>query len=204
MFKKEKYIKEIKKKGFSLGTFKQMFEKHGGKMEDGFDKIVSKFVDQISDEKKILESDLYYNDVNEIPLYNWWKCSKGELQYLWKKRVNQIPSFFKGVFESMYFQFDYIELDGLRKNTHALYYENKYLTTKNIKWKRKADTMRAEAELISKKQDKETKLNDLIRFVQDVLKISYYLDATKISAGYFFNLYAEAKRVIESHGNSKN
>jgi hypothetical protein len=157
---------------------------------------------EIRKNKNVYESDKYYKDLNEIPLLNWWRCSKGELTYLWKKRENWTPYFFKDVFNDMYFQFDYIELDEMRKRTQANYYENKYLATKNIKWKRKADAKIADADLLVRKNGKETKLNDLIRFVQKVLNLSYYPDATKMSAGYFFNLYNEARSIVEKNGNN--
>lgn len=151
---------------------------------------------------KVVDSELYYKDLNEIPLFNWWKCSKGEYEYMWKEKQKWVPIFFPKVFNQMYYQLDYIDLDELRKLVKANLYDNRYLSTKNIKWKRKADTVRAEVELLMSNVTGGTKLNDMIKFVQRALNLSFYLDSTKISAGYFFNLYAEAKKIAETNGNN--
>lgn len=155
----------------------------------------------IRDNKKIIESDLYYYDINEIPLLNWWKCSEGDLTYLWKKRRVDVPVFFKSIFSNMYFQVDYLDTSELRKKLQISIYENKYLISKDVKWKRQADTLKKELEN-KNKDEKESKLNDLIRNVSKILGINYYLNPSEITAGYFFSLYKEAQKANMSHGDN--
>jgi len=144
---------------------------------------------QIRKDKKIYDSAKYYTDLNIIPLYNWWQCDQGDLTYLWHERQTYIPAFFKTVFHNMTYQFDYLDLELLRKFTEANYYENKYLSTNDIKYKRKADTRKAEIEqLKNEKTDTKEKLNDIIWKVQKELNLTWQIDPLKISAGYFFNL----------------
>ena len=144
---------------------------------------------QIRKDNKIYELKEYYTDLNLIPLYNWWQCDQGDLSYLWHKKESYIPAFFKIIFHQMTFQFDYLDLELLRKYTEANYYENKYLATKDIKYKRKADTRKAEVEKLKKdKTETNQKLNDIIWQVQKELKLTWQIDPLKISAGYFFNL----------------
>jgi hypothetical protein len=165
--------------------------------------ITRKFVKEIKKNKRLIESDLYYKDLNDIPLLNWWHCYQGDLTYLWKKKKSDIPDFFKLVFNEMRYQFDFIDLEGTRKLVEYNKYMNKYLLTKDIKWKRKADTSAKKAELLNETNEEyNTKLNDLIRFVQTTLNLNYYPDARTMSAGYFFNLYNEAKKIVEKNVNN--
>lgn len=144
-------------------------------------------------DKKIFESFDYYKDINEIPLWNWWKCKEGDLGYIWKVKQVYIPGFFKQVFAEMFFQLDWIDNDELRKTAQANYYQNLWLTTKDIKYKRKADTKFAELKELQDQKQKQTTLNDLLKLVQTGLKLSFQIDAQKISAGYFFSLLTEVR-----------
>ena len=160
-------------------------------------KILKLFI-EIQKAKKYLFSDEYYNDINVIPLYNWWKCSEGDYRYLWKRHRNYVPFYFKRIFDDMYFQLDYIDLTELRKITEANYYQNKYLATKDIKFKRKADTKFAELQQLKKTERSKQRLNDLVKFVQNALQLNWQIDTTKISAGYFMSLYNDALKSIEN------
>ncbi len=163
-------------------------------------KTYFKTIKEIKKVKKIADSDLFYKDLNEIPLFNWWQCKNGKYEYLWKKHDSYVPQFFKKVFDDMYFQLDYVDTEEIRKEVQKNIYYSKYLTTQDIKWKRKADTESAKVKLIKSVPTKELKLNDLIKSVQKALDINYYLDARIISAGYFWNLYSDAINQSSKHG----
>jgi len=164
-------------------------------------KNIIKFYIEVRKAKKMLFSNKYYNEINTIPFFNWWKCSEGDLRYLWKDFDNYVPFFFKRIFDEMYFQLDYIDLSDLRKIAEANYYQNKYLVTKDIKYKRKADTKYAEIMAFKQANQVETKMNDLIKFVQTTLQLTWQIDATKISAGYFMSLYNDANKRLD-YGNN--
>lgn len=166
-----------------------------------FIKIFIQSFIQVRKEQRLYKQDLYYKDVNEIPLLNWWNCSKGDLRYLWRNFRQGIPLFFHHIFNEMYYQLEFIDLSELRKSIEANIFENKYLATKDIKYKRKADTRKAEIESFAKMDKTETKLNNLIKFVQMTLKLSFQIDARTISAGYFFSLYHEATNKVENADN---
>lgn len=151
--------------------------------------------------KKVFESNNYYTDLNEIPLLNWWKCREGDLTYLWKERQKYVPFFFKRFFDDMAYQMDWIDLDELRRLVQANYFMNKYLVTEDIKWKRKADTKFAEYKMMSNEEKQEQKLNDLIKFVQLTLKLSFQIDPLTIKAGYFLSLYHEAIKISRDGNN---
>lgn len=150
-----------------------------------------KLTKSLRKDKKIFDSDDYYKEINEIPLLNWWKCKDGDYTYLWKVKQNYIPSFFKTIYLSMFFQLEYVDNETLRKTTQVNYYTNLWLTTKDIKWKRKADTRQAEIE--TTKTESEFKLNELVKKVQIGLKLTWQIDPLKISAGYFFSLLNELR-----------
>ena len=153
----------------------------------------------ISKEKKAYESGKYYADINEIPLFNYWKCSEGELKYLWKEKNDWVPIFFQTVFNNFYFQLDFLDTSKLRKQVEVNYFMNKYLSTKDIKYKRKSDTKEAELKMFNNSEPDNIKLNDIIKYVQITLKLNWQIDQLKISAGYFFSLYNEA---IKKNGNT--
>ena len=164
-------------------------------------KNLIRFYKEVRKSKKVLYSGKYYTEINLIPFFNWWKCSEGDFRYLWKEFDNYIPIFFKRIFEDMYFQLDYIDLSDLRKMAEANYYQNKYLVTKDIKYKRKADTKYAEINGLKRVQSSDVKMNDIIKFVQTTLNLTWQIDATKISAGYFMSLYTDANKKLE-YGNN--
>ena len=154
-----------------------------------------KIARQIKKAEKVYYSDKYYKDINEIPLYNYWKCMYGDYTYLWKKRKLDVPFFFERIFNDMTFQMDHIDLTAFRKKVDSKYFRNKYLTTGNIKYKRKAAEKQKQSEDIEKRNDKEQKLNDVIKVVQIALKLSFQIDPHKITAGYFLSLYAEVEKM---------
>jgi len=58
---------------------------------------------------------IYYTSIDNLPVYNWFKISKGEFKYLYKVNLSYIPNFFGHVIVNMVYQFDYLDLSLLRK-----------------------------------------------------------------------------------------
>lgn len=143
---------------------------------------------KVRKDEKLRKQFNYYTDLNEISLYNWWKCKEGDYSYLWKERNEYIPYFFETVFADMLYQMEYLDLSDLRKASEVNYYMNLYLSTNDIKYKRKSDTKKAEYEQMIKVISQEPNLNALIKTVQKGHNLNFIIDSKTITAGYFFSL----------------
>ena len=153
-----------------------------------FFKIFFWKVKQLRKDEKIYKSNDYYKDINLIPLFNWWKCAfDSDYSYMWKERQEYVPEFFKNVFVEISMDIDYLDLKDLREEVQLNVLKNKYLTTKDIKYKRKYQAKKAEIEQL-KTSEKVVKLNDYVLQIQKALNLNWMIDPMKISAGYFFTL----------------
>ena len=80
----------------------------------------------------------YYKSADTLPIYNFIKCKSGELQYLYKCDVDEVPESFPESFHEAFmnviFSLTNIDTSLIRMKEQAAKYENLYATTKNKKW----------------------------------------------------------------------
>lgn len=61
-----------------------------------------------------MPENVYYTDINELPILNWFKCSEGNLGYLYKGSKAQTPlPWFSQVLEHIFSQFEFVDMKVL-------------------------------------------------------------------------------------------
>lgn len=128
------------------------------------------------------------------------ECQEGRLQYLYKKDYNDIkkdskfPAKFYQVFAEMIFQFDYVDNTLIRILHRATILNNKYVVTKDIQFKNRANRELAEYKRLMDIRLNESKVN----FMDQVVALEEYLkmqiDINKMSTRKY---YAHLRRYEE-------
>ena len=145
----------------------------------------------------------YYDNINELPVFNWFEISKGNYQFLHKnKKIKTYPRFFKRVHEQMLYQFDNLDNSRLRKYAELAYMKSLYEITKNVRYLNMYNTQLAEFEKEQKKSKKEHKINDITTFIEEIFESIGVIDIYKISTARYFSLYNRAIKKIEAQQKS--
>jgi hypothetical protein len=167
--------------------------------------------------KKTIKAKNYYDHIDELPVYNFFKIRKGEYQYLYKDeklRDGQYPeALFKMVFREMYFQFKELDNTFLRelatledyksKIARTKMYENASEKAKHFRWKNEYNTL---AKKVEKEVVKELDLDDFTDTIERTFNNPVgSLDVFKVSTSKAFNNYNRAVKQIKnsSRGNTK-
>ena len=124
-----------------------------------------------------------------LPIFNFKQCEKGELQYLYKCDIDEVPETYPDYFQNIYMDILFeLELDlSIIKLVHRVAkYDNLYAVTKDKKWLNKARLTEAEykrrIDITNDKKD---------NFLQQVRQVEKYfnceIDIFKYPTIRYFN-----------------
>ena len=133
----------------------------------------------------------HYNRLDELPIYNYFRCLDGEYSYLFKKNTTKkAPEKFKEIFESMYFQFEKLELSVLRKRAKIIEIEADVLSGKKQKhFLNKVTQLQSEI-AFSMNNGKSLTLNDMLKTIRYTSKVDF--DPKTTSTSLAFSYYHDA------------
>jgi hypothetical protein len=145
----------------------------------------------------------YYDHVEDIPVYNFFKVAKGEYQYLYKDSKDYDKPYpeelFKIVFNRMYFQFKKLDNTYLRQKAQLEVYWSKWIVEKNYRWKNEFNTLKNKLE---KEVKKELDIDDFTDYIERTFDQPVgSLDIYKVSVSKAFNNY---HRAIEHNKKKQN
>lgn len=144
----------------------------------------------------------YHTSIDTLPIFNFMKCKEGELQYLYKCDIDNVPkSFpehFKDVFFSLIYQFDYLDTNFARTLNRIALYENKYYQTLEKKWLNKKNLLIAEHNLMMSKMVDDQPFLEMVAIIEKWLGIQ--LDIHKTSTRKY---YAYIEALKKEHGKVK-
>lgn len=136
----------------------------------------------------------YYENIEDIPVYNFFKASKGEYQYLYKNVKDYDKPYqeelFKIILSEMYFQFKKLDNTHLRKKAELELYWSKWIIEKNYRWKNEFNTLKNK---LDKEVRKELDIDDFTDYIERTFNQPVgSLDVYKVSASKAFNNYHRA------------
>jgi len=128
------------------------------------------------------------------------QCKEGRLQYLYKKPFDEIkkegkfPRKFYQAFAEMVYQFDYVDNTLIRILHRATILNNKYIVTKDISFKNRANRELAEYKRLIdiKLEDSRSNFMDQVVALEEYLKMS--IDINTMSTRKY---YAHLRRYEE-------
>lgn len=136
---------------------------------------------------------IYYKHIDSLPVYNWFKISKGELQYLYKYNIKYIPNFFPELVLKMVFQFERLDLTLLRKKAEYQVLLSMAVRQQNKSLKFNADIMKKEIDNIEMKlSQNDVSLDGFLDYIELTFNNIGSLDPKKISTSRAFSLYHKA------------
>ena len=131
----------------------------------------------------------YYNHIDILPIYNWFKLLEGDYTYLYKKRIAQTPHLFQDLYRMLFFQMEKVEM-GYFENVHRLaYLKSLYVTTKKPQFLNQARSLEHRMKEQNKKGGSKPKLNDMLNYIEKTFSKEGTLDPKKISTSRFYSLY---------------
>lgn len=147
-----------------------------------------------SDLVKYAKKHGYHIHIDTLPIYNWFKCSEGDLSYLHKKKMDGYPRFFVRVLNEMVFQSEQRDNSIERDKAKARYLESLFLTTGDPKYSNMYRSLDAK---IKKDKEQQThknksKLNDLVNVIEETFSDIGSIDVHKMTTSRFFSLYNRA------------
>jgi len=134
----------------------------------------------------------YYKSIDVIPIYNWFKLTEGEFAYLYKRRINMHPEYFKLVYNDMFFQLERIDTNYFEKIHKVAYLRAWYVLTKKPQYLNSSNFLMAEINKAKEVKRKPIKLNELVTYIEETFKNVGTIDVHKMSASRFFSLYYRA------------
>lgn len=148
---------------------------------------------------RTIKQQKYYDNIEDLPIYNFFKIRKGEYQYLWKdpKDYNKKYSktFFSNVFYEMYFQFPKLDNTYLRDIATLEDYRSKHIRTGLVRWKNEYNTLEAK---IKNAEYKETTLDDFTNHIERTFGNPVgSLDVYRVSTSKAFSNYHLANEKIK-------
>ena len=136
---------------------------------------------------------IYYKHIDRLPVYNWFKISKGELQYLYKYKIKYIPTFFPELVLKMVYQFEKLDLTLLRKKAEYQVLLSMAARQQNKSLKFNADIMAKEIDNIEKKlSQNDVSLDGFLDYIELTFNNIGSLDPKKLSTSRAFSLYHKA------------
>jgi len=144
----------------------------------------------------------YYKSIDTIPIYNWFEVTKGNYVYLYKRRINIHPEYFKLIYNDLFFQLEHIDTSYFEKIHKIAYLRALYVLTKKPQHLNNSNFLMAE--LNNKKEviNKPAKLNELVNYIEETFKNIGSIDVHKMSTSRFFSLYYRAIDKNKSNGNN--
>lgn len=122
----------------------------------------------------MFDKNKYYKSADIIPIYNFNECRKGNLQYLYKCDIDEVPEKYPDSFNQVWIELlytlKYVDVTLLRILEQSAKYENMYAVTKDKKWLNKKNLREAEyfRQIESSKENKDD-------FDAQVIAIEKYL-----------------------------
>ena len=133
----------------------------------------------------------YFNHIDNLPIYNWFKLYEGDYTYLYKRRISQTPHLFKDVYANLFFQLEKVDMRHFEDVHKLAYLRSLYATTKRPQFLNQANSL----ESTLKKKDKKSKplkLNDMLNYIEETFSNVGQIDPKKTSTSRFFSLYHRA------------
>jgi len=139
----------------------------------------------------------YYEHIDEVPVYNFFKIANGKYQYLYKDKKDYDSDYpkelFRIVFTNMYFQFRKLDNTYLRDKAKLEIYWSRWISGGEYRWKNEFNTL---ANKIETEVKKELNLDDFTDFIERTFNNSVgSLDVYKVSTSKAFNNYHRAVEI---------
>lgn len=140
---------------------------------------------------KTLKEKKYYESIEDLPIYNFFKIKKGEYKYLWKSEKDYEKKFplslFQKVFFDMHFQFKKMDNTYLRDLATLEDYRSKYVRTGLMRWKNEFNTLESK---IKKTEYVDPNIDDFTNYIERVFNNPVgSLDVHKVSTSKAFSNY---------------
>jgi len=146
----------------------------------------------------------YYNHIDILPIYNWFKLLEGDYTYLYKRRIVQTPHLFQDLYGILFFQMEKIEM-GYFENIHKLaYLKSLYATTKKPQYLNQARSLEHRIKTAQKKDNKNPRLNDMLNYIEETFSNVGQLDPMKTSTSRFYSIYNRAVEKNKKDANRLN
>lgn len=147
---------------------------------------------------KTIKYGKYYTNIEELPVYNFFKLMKGHFEYLWineKDYSRKYPKgFFLSILQEMYFQFPNLDNSNLRDKATLEDYRSKFIRTNDYRWKNEYNTLakKLETEVVE-----QLNLDDFTDTIEHAFNNPIgSIDTKKVSTLKAFNNYY---RAIKKH-----
>lgn len=153
-----------------------------------------------ANENRIKRGKLYYKTIHKLPVWNWFKIQKGELNYLWKDETKKhIPNFFYQVVQNMMYEFEYLDLTLARKKALATVYKSMAarLKNKSIEFNAKVIEKEIENEIKKLNDSDSTGIDGFLDFIELTFNNIGGLNPYNISTARAFSLFNKAKKRTE-------
>ena len=143
---------------------------------------------------KTIKKGGYYTNIDELPVYNFFKLINGELKYLWIKESDYKKKYPEGLFlsvlQEMYYQFPYLDNSNLRDKALLEDYKSKWLRTKDFRWKNEYKSLEKK---LTEEIKQELKLDDFTDYIEHTFKSPIgSIDTKKVSTLKAFSNYYKA------------
>lgn len=148
----------------------------------------------------------YYTSIDDIPIYNWNQIEQGKFEFLFKDKQGKVPIFFTQIISDMFFQFEHINLDLIRKKHKAAYLLSLFVTKKDVKYLNQYRHLEAEIKKDESKKVKRQTLNQKVNYIEETFNQIASIDVKKISTSRFYSLYYQAierNRKLRQDANNK-
>jgi len=144
---------------------------------------------------KAIKAKNYYTNIDELPIYNFFKVSKGNYEYLYKDSKDYDKPYqkelFQYIFTNMYFQFRKLDNTYLRNKAQLEIYWSKWIIEKNYRWKNEFNTLKNKIETEVKS---ELNIDDFTDYIERTFNQPVgSIDVHKVSTSKAFNNYNRAK-----------
>jgi len=154
--------------------------------------------------KKTLKEQRYYTNIDELPIFNFFKIKNGLYEYLWRHEKDRGKKYPKGlflqVFQDMYFQFKKLDNTYLRNLADLADYESKYARTGLSRWKNEYNTLKAK---IERTKPKDLNMDDFTDYIEHSLGHHVgSIDVHRTSISKAFNNYFRALEKNKKHANN--
>jgi len=133
----------------------------------------------------------YYKSADTLPIFNFMKCKDGDLRYLYKCDIDNLPDKcpekFNEYFLEILYDLDGLDLSVIRMVYNIARYDNNYTVTKDKKWLNKRNLLQADYKRrIEINKEEKVNFMEQVGVVENFLKreIDVYKCSTRKYFGY--------------------
>lgn len=136
----------------------------------------------------------YYNDIDFLPIYNYFKIQEGDLSFLYKNKYRNtfVPDFFAKIKEDLIFQFENLDLSFFNKYVNFILTNSAAVRTKNKNLEFHAKQLYNELINEIEKNKEKIKLNEFIDYIELSFESIGKINPNKMSTARAFSLYWRA------------